>query len=476
VLLRLSVTGFKNLHETTILFGPFTCIAGANGAGKSNVYDAIMFLHDLADLPIIEAATRVRDRTGKQKGDIRSLFTVGSKGHLNEMSIETEFLVAKTVVDDFGQEGKPSSTHLKYRVQFRYIESSGATQERLELTHESLTYVEKTESKDRIGFRTSQDFWQSIIGAPRRVPFISTDTSGEVPVIRLSQEGVPGRPSHIPALSSPRTVLGSINTVDRPTALAARRELQSWSILQLEPSNLRLPDEFSDEAQVSSAGAHLPATLHRLGKFEEVASRLSDLLPDISTVGVDIDEARRLKTLFVKNREGVKHTARFLSDGTLRFLALAIIGADLHSGRVVCLEEPENGIHPSRVGAILGLLRSIPVNPLKPVSDTNPLRQVVISTHSPLVVQHVDTQDLLVALPYRKEGALITSFGAIAQTWRTREKTGAAAQPIPLGTLLDFLTKEFDQAKGEKLAVESESVLQFAKKQGVFDFMVDSLL
>ena len=35
VLSRLKVTGFKNLLDVDVAFGPFTCIAGPNGVGKT---------------------------------------------------------------------------------------------------------------------------------------------------------------------------------------------------------------------------------------------------------------------------------------------------------------------------------------------------------------------------------------------------------------------------------------------------------
>ncbi len=73
MLTRLKVTGFKNLVDVDIRFGPFTCIAGANGVGKSNLFDAIRFLSALADSPLIDAALSVRDE-GERTADIRSLF------------------------------------------------------------------------------------------------------------------------------------------------------------------------------------------------------------------------------------------------------------------------------------------------------------------------------------------------------------------------------------------------------------------
>jgi AAA15 family ATPase/GTPase len=55
VITRLRVTGFKNLVDVDVHFGPFTCIAGANGVGKSNLFDAVRFLSALAAYPLLDA-------------------------------------------------------------------------------------------------------------------------------------------------------------------------------------------------------------------------------------------------------------------------------------------------------------------------------------------------------------------------------------------------------------------------------------
>jgi AAA15 family ATPase/GTPase len=60
MLTRLEVDGFKNLLGLRIDLGPFTCIAGVNGVGKSNVFDAIQFLSLLASRPLLDAAQDVR--------------------------------------------------------------------------------------------------------------------------------------------------------------------------------------------------------------------------------------------------------------------------------------------------------------------------------------------------------------------------------------------------------------------------------
>ncbi len=57
MLTRLKANGFKNLVDVDIRFGPFTCVAGANGVGKSNLFDAIMFLSALADKSLVDSGS-----------------------------------------------------------------------------------------------------------------------------------------------------------------------------------------------------------------------------------------------------------------------------------------------------------------------------------------------------------------------------------------------------------------------------------
>ena len=101
MLTRLRVFGFKNLVDVDISFGPFTCIAGANGVGKSNLLDAILFLSALADRPLLDAALSVRDQGGKT-GDIRGLFHHVGDHFDEEMRFDAEMIIPETGADDLG--------------------------------------------------------------------------------------------------------------------------------------------------------------------------------------------------------------------------------------------------------------------------------------------------------------------------------------------------------------------------------------
>jgi predicted ATPase len=469
MLTRLRVQGFKSLIDAEVRLGPFTCIAGANGAGKSNLFDAIMFLHDLADHSIIEAAHKVRDRSGGKKGDLKSLFTKTSDAKLHNIIFEADFIVSGEVVDDFGRSSKPSTTFLNYKIELKYL-NDDKNHERIELVSESLTYLPRGKAKKLIGFECSKDFLNSAITGEKRSAFITTspDENTGSATIRVSQDGNSGRPSQIPAKNSPRTVLGSANTDERPTILAARREMQSWKLLQLEPSKLREPDEFSDDPHITFDGAHIPSTLERLNQFEEISNRVGMLLPEVRAISVDVDNTRRIKTLLVEQHNGVIHQARSLSDGTLRFLALAAMAFDAESKGLVCFEEPENGIHPSRINAILELLREMAVDTNSSVTPDNPLRQIIINTHSPVVVRNLLPDELIVAIPTRRNKSSFTQYGAIANSWRLKSPELSQQTPkISLSELLDYLRVDTTDNEDE---FPNSRIWQLAAEQGIFDF------
>ena len=132
-----------------------------------------------------------------------------------------------------------------------------------------------------------------------------------------------------------------------------------------------------------------------------VASRLADLLP-VRKVAILRDDVRQLLSLTIEDNAGLRLPANAISDGTLRFLALAVLAEVADECAVFCMEEPENGIHPDGLPAMHQLLKDIAVDVQQPAdgeNNDNPLRQVIVATHSPYFIQLHDHNDLLLARP-----------------------------------------------------------------------------
>ena len=465
MLTRLKVSGFKNLVDVDVRFGPFTCIAGPNGSGKSNLFDAINFLSSLADRPLMEAALSVRDETGKT-ADVRSLFYRHGEEHEPKMTFEAEMIVPPEGADDLGQKAEATVTFLRYCIVLAYRKDRTiAPFGSLEILKEELNYITKRDSPKHLLFPHSISKWRNAVvtGRRSRSPFISTSEEQRPRHIRLHQDGGGGKPFPRKAADLPRTVLSSTNAAESPTALLARREMQSWQLLQLEPSALRKPDEFSAPTKIGANGSHLAATLYHLASHEtlrklnqkiksnqapmvyaQLSNRLAELIDDVHELHVDKDDRRELLTLYVTGKDRTSHAARALSDGTLRFLALAVLAQDPEARGVLCLEEPENGIHPERVPAMIRLLQDIATDPEEPVGPDNPLRQVIVNTHSPLVVQQVPDDSLLVAeireSVRKQERVKGACFSCLPETWRINKSPDPNREHVcPKGKLLAYL-------------------------------------
>lgn len=280
-----------------------------------------------------------------------------------------------------------------------------------------------------------------------RNPFISTDSDK----IKLHQDaGIKGRTTEFVSKKMPRTLLSTV-TAESPTAFLARQEMRNWMMLQFEPSTLRQPNSIYDvkNAKITASGYNLSATLFRLNKekaesdiFQSLTNRLKSLVEDIHEIGLDKDEKRDLITLQAKFKDGLTLPAQSLSDGTLRFLGLAVIEEDNRGSGLICLEEPENGINPKKVNEMLELLIDMATDIEFAVNEDNPLRQVIINSHSPIVVGSVPEDSLYLAkdveILIRKFGRKIkcTGFSALHNTWKTNSNL---TETTSLGEICAYL-------------------------------------
>ena len=475
MLTRLKVSGFKNLIDVDVPLGPFTCVAGANGTGKSNLFDAIQFLSALANHTLIDAARSVRSEEGKTN-DVRDLFHRIGDTNTTEMSFEAEMIIPQKGIDDLGQQAEATTTFLRYRIVLAYREDENLPSlGTLELIEERLERLKLGDWRKHLKFADKRKAWRdSVLKGRRTAHFISTENQEGNRVIKLHQDGgSSGRPHAILAKNLPRTVLSTVNAAESPTVLLARREMQSWRLLQLETASLREPDEFTTPPGLGSDGSHLPATVYGLARFQKstpstpkeeqetwiydrVAARLSELIDDVSAVSIDRDERRELLTLAVKDHSGTVHPARSLSAGTLRFLALSVLELDPKATGLICMEEPENGIHPARIPSMLRLLQDIATDVAYPVGPDNPLCQVIVNTHSPSVVQQVPDETLLVAElkeivqdDQRFNGVRLSW---LSDTWRTEDLPDVP--PVSKGQLLAYLKPTISRTPLPKLKLK----------------------
>ncbi len=447
MIIRIKINGFKSLVDTELYFGPFTCIAGANAVGKSNLFDALIFLSHLADKTILEAAKSIRSENQKH-ANVRDIFFRNGEDYLTEMSFEIDMLIPQNGIDDLGQNAVAAITSLRYTLILKLNEDANNPQ--IEILKEELIPIYQRKMQKIIHFPfDDKNLWlDSVLKGERRnsTPFISTIDNQ----VRLHQDLNQGRTMNFIAPQMPRTLISTV-TAASPTAFLVRQEMRSWTMLQFEPSALRQPNTTFEvkNAAITANGLNLPATLYRLHNekkdedvYQQLTNELKTLVDDVTEISVDKDEKRDLLTLYVKFKGNFSLPAQSLSDGTLRFLGLAIIKADNARGGLICMEEPENGINPKKISQIVSLLEGMAMSTDYAIGQDNPFRQIIINTHSPLVVRTVADESLYLAkfteqyhdgFQRKIKG---TSFAAMQDTWKTNNELVSKTN---IGAILVYL-------------------------------------
>ena len=483
---RIKIDGFKSLLNTELYFSPFTCIAGANAMGKSNFFDALMFLSKLVDNSILEAAKSIRSENQKHS-NIKDIFYKSGDKYQPTMRFEVDMIVANEAEDDFGQMAKATTRSLRYILELQ-LNDNEHNRELIEIKQEKLVSITQENIKKSLYFEPKPDWTNSIIseGNSTEISLISTEKDK----IRLHQDGENGgRTMLFSAEKMPRTLLSNV-TSESPTAFLARHEMRTWLMLQLEPSALREPNSAYEikNAKMTAYGNNLPATLYRLYSdyqfnsnqfdntksdstqydiYQQLTNQMKVLVPSVDEIFVDNDEKRDLLTLQIRFKDGLVLPAQSLSDGTLRFLGLAILKEDSQRSSLICLEEPENGMHPKIIKEIISLLQGMASDTNYPVDASNPLRQVIINSHSPLVVSQIDSSTLYMVTDtefyseYFGKKIKHSSFLVIEGTWRTNIENNPC-ESISYENIKSYLSNFDDEINEE---IENENTNKTVQNQ-----------
>ena len=195
---------------------------------------------------------------------------------------------------------------------------------------------------------------------------------------------------------------------DEAIAVRVREKLGSWRIYHFHDTSAHSPmkrtGDLDDNAYLRADGGNLAAYLYFLGvKHPDEYGLIRDAVRRVAPFFDDFNLApQRLNE--DKIRLGWKHLgndqyfdASSLSDGTLRFMALAtlLLQPRQYQPSVILIDEPELGLHPSAVGLLAAIVKSA-CKGFWPA-------QVVLSTQSPGLLDYFEPEDVLVA--DRIEGA-----------------------------------------------------------------------
>ena len=135
--------------------------------------------------------------------------------------------------------------------------------------------------------------------------------------------------------------------------------------------------------QLSPAGNNLALVLNRLqrqGLREPINKWLNRFFDRFAEVIIDTPGG--ISQLFVREKD-IKDafSAVSLSDGTLRLLCLLAVFLDPARSTLVCIEEPEIGMHPDAIRMVAELLL-----------EASSRMQLVVTTHSPALIDALSDQ------------------------------------------------------------------------------------
>lgn len=154
------------------------------------------------------------------------------------------------------------------------------------------------------------------------------------------------------------------------------------------PHRADLPNNFLLE-DLSNIGL----ILNKLRTYPEAKRKVLESLRNLYPSAEDFEILVEANTVQIFIQEGnFLIPATRLSDGTLRFLCLLAILCHPKPPPLICIEEPELGLHPDMIHIIADLLR-----------DASTRTQLIVTTHSDLLVEEFSDEPECV-LTFEKQG------------------------------------------------------------------------
>lgn len=406
--------GYKCLKRVSQRLRPFQVLVGPNASGKSTFLDAVAFLRDLLDRGVEEAiwrrASSLKELLWRREGDS---FEVAVELAVPEEGWTGGYERCRYEVRvGVGPEGGVQLLRENFwAVRFAgggQGQSRGTSRAGAPRPSETLLVAD--------GGRRTPHGWRKVVyRAPGGGVYFRSETSGWNAPFRIDPR---------------RSALANLPEDEGlfPTALWARRAMLSGiSPLALNSQRMREPCRPDAPRAFQPDGSNFPLAIRHLkeesgDRFRLWLDHVRQLLPDLEDLVVREREVDRFLYVELELRGGLKLPSWTLSDGTLRFMALTLIAYLPGPGATYLVEEPENGIHPRALELVFQSLSS--------VYDG----QVLMATHSPLLVALAEPADLL-CFSLDPEGATSILSGDLHPALRNWRRDVSLGELLAAGVL-----------------------------------------
>jgi predicted ATPase len=333
----LRLRNFKAFQDAEIRDIPRMCVlVGANGTGKSTIFNVFGFLKDAMTENVHVALTRLGGSRGFQEARSRN-----SKGPIE---IELKFRE---------NEGSPLITY--------YL----AVNER-----DGVPYVERELLKYRRGSKGQP--WHFLDFSNGEGQAVTNEPD------QVQDEGQLQREHQVLKSSDTLAVKGLAQFKKFPAAMALGELISNWHISDFHIQQARPELEAGHAEHLSTQGENLALVTEFLYKrhrevFDKILTRLASRVPGITKVDAKTTEEGRVLLRFQDGAFTDPFLARHVSDGTIKMFAYLVLLYDPKPHPLLCVEEPENQLYPKLLIELAEEFRDYAYRG----------GQVFVSTHSP---------------------------------------------------------------------------------------------
>jgi Predicted ATPase len=381
---RIEANRYRCLENIGVDIPPYAVLVGANGAGKTTLLDIPRLVGDcLRQRNITDAFLQKQQGRSPRCASLSELVFCASG---QEFFIAIEAVLPEEVVRRL-IDGLPESQRgevywpksIRYELRLEIF-----NERQIQVKNEYLFWFSTKNQPARDGARLHGE------NPHRDWRFVIHREYGEDAKFRVeTQRGAKSRPTKVEPsmLTLPRVQFESKEDV--PAA--------SWFYDLLVQNYLFYQPDLESLQNVSPPGLpnvllpsavnlpHLALTLQQQDdfRFNLWQEHVKTALPNIERIELKEREEDYHVYFRIFYQGGYEVTSSGLSEGTLRILALTLLPYLNNLPSIVFLEEPENGIHPRAIEAVLQSLSS--------VYDS----QLLISSHSPVVLANSELSQII---------------------------------------------------------------------------------
>ncbi len=172
-------------------------------------------------------------------------------------------------------------------------------------------------------------------------------------------------------------------------ANAFRTFIENWHVSDFHITDARPSQEAGYAEHLSPTGNNLPLVAQFIFEkhpkvFDTILLKMKERAPGISDVKAVATEDGRIILKFQDGSFKDPFIARFVSDGTIKMFAYLVLLYDPKPHPLLCIEEPENQLYPTLMEELMEEFRDY----------SNRGGQVFISTHSPDLLNHAELTDV----------------------------------------------------------------------------------